>query len=160
MRKLWLAPLMIAALISLFCNHRPAPLTGSGGNDDASAGEGKYAVSHGETQSTFDTNGDSRPDVIKTYRNGDLTKIERDRNFDGRVDLLEEYQHGKLLRMVRDDNYDGKPETINTYRNGKLAIAEHDDDECGAVDRADYYDDSGKLVRSDIRKAPPAGGAR
>ncbi len=158
MRKLWPAPLMIVALILLCCTRRPAP-TGSDGNGAASAG-GKYAVSHGETQSTFDTNGDNRPDVIETFRNGDLIKIERDRNFDGRVDLLEEYQHGKLLRMVRDDNYDGKPETINTYRNGKLAIAEHDPDECGSVDRADYDDDAGNLVRSEIRKKAAAGGAR
>jgi hypothetical protein len=159
MRKPRLAPLMIVAVILLCCT-RPAPLPHSGKIDGPSTGAGKYPVSHGETQSTFDTNGDSRPDVIETYRNGDLIKIERDRNFDGRVDLLEEYQHGKLVRMVRDDNFDGKPETINTYRNGRLAIAERDPDACGSVDRADYYDDTGNLVRSEIRNKTVAGGIR
>lgn len=114
--------------------------------------EWKYKISQAVTQYTFDTNFDSRPDLIKTYRNNDLIKVEPDRNCDGRIDLVEEYQHGKLVRMVGDDNFDGKPETINTYRDGKLAIVEHDPDECGSVDRADYYADSGKLIRSGIRK--------
>lgn len=52
---------------------------------------------------------DSRPDVIQTYRNGDLIKIERKRKFDGRVDRLEEYEMGKAGSKGKDDNCDGKP---------------------------------------------------
>jgi len=32
------------------------------------------------------------------------------------------------------------------------AMVEHDPGECGSVDRADYYDGSGKLIRSETRK--------
>jgi hypothetical protein len=108
-----------------------------------------------EMKVAVDANHDGRLDLVKTYHDGRLVKVEQDRNADGRVDLVQEYRQNELSREVRDDNFDGKPETINTYRRGKLAIVERDPDGCGWADRTDYYDDNGKLVRSE-KRAPDA----
>jgi hypothetical protein len=105
-----------------------------------------------------DANHDGRLDLIKTYRDGRLVKVEQDRNADGRVDLVREYSDNQLSREVRDDNFDGKPETIKTYRKGKLAIVERDPNGSGWAERTDYYDDNGKLLRSET--AAPASSAR
>ena len=101
---------------------------------------------------SIDTNGDGRPDVIKSYQENEIVKIEDDRNSDGKVDLVQEYAHGVLLREVHDDNFDGRPEAIKTFRpNGTLAIIERDPRERGYVDVVEYYDASGKLTRREVR---------
>ncbi len=119
------------------------------------AGAVVVRTSEHEMKVAVDANHDGRLDLVKTYRDGRLVKVEQDRNADGRVDLVQEYRQNELSREVRDDNFDGKPETINTYRRGKLAIVERDPDGCGWADRTDYYDDNGKLVRSE-KRAPDA----
>ncbi len=107
---------------------------------------------------SIDTNGDGKPDVVKTYRNDELIKVETDRNFDGQVDLVQEYSHGELIREIRDDDFDGKPETIKEYRKGKLAIVQRDPRETGYIEVVEYYDDLGKLIRREtfVSEAPMA----
>jgi hypothetical protein len=100
----------------------------------------------------IDTNGDGRPDVIKTYKDNELVEIESDRNFNRQVDLVQEYSHGVLIREIHDDNFDGKPEKIEEFRHGKLAIVERDPQERGYIDIVEYYDDSGKLIRREVRQ--------
>ena len=100
----------------------------------------------------IDTNGDGRPDVVKTYNNNELVQVERDRNFDGRIDLVQEYLQGVLIREVHDDNFDGKAESIKGFRHGRVAIIERDPQERGFIDIIEYYDDSGKLIRREVRR--------
>lgn len=110
-----------------------------------------YRINRDIYKIEFDTNHDQRPDVIKTYEHNRLVEIESDRNFDGQVDLIQNYSGGTLIREVHDDNFDGKPEMIKVFRRGKLAMVELDSDECGYVDVVEYYDDTGKLIRREVR---------
>ncbi len=100
----------------------------------------------------IDTNGDGQPDVVKTYKDNELVEVESDRDFNGQVDLVQEYSHGVLTREIRDDDFDGKPESIREFKHGKLAIVERDPQERGYIDIVEYYDDSGKLIRREVRQ--------
>src|ERR1700751_4344228 len=110
-----------------------------------------YRIDKDSYKISLDTNGDGRPDVVKTYRHDELVEVESDRNFDGKVDLVQQFSRGVLAREIHDDDFDGKPETIDTFRNGKLAIIERDPNERGIIEIAEYYDDSGKLIRRKVR---------
>jgi len=81
-----------------------------------------------------------------------VVEIESDRNFDGQTDLVQVYSHGDLIREIHDDDFDGKPEKIEEFRQGKLAIVERDPRERGYIDIVEYYDDSGKLIRREVRQ--------
>jgi hypothetical protein len=111
-----------------------------------------YPIGKGSYKIAIDTNGDGRADVVKTYKDDALVEIESDRNFNGQVDLVQVYSHGVLIREIHDDNFDGKPERIEEFRHGKLAIVERDPEERGYIDIVEYYDDSGKLIRRELRK--------
>jgi hypothetical protein len=111
-----------------------------------------YRIDQDTYKIAIDSNGDGRPDIVKTYKDNELVQIESDRNFDGKVDLVQEYSHGVLVREIHDDNFDGKPEAIKTFRpDGTLAIVERDPQERGYIDIVEYYDDSGKLIRREVR---------
>jgi hypothetical protein len=110
-----------------------------------------YRIDRDNYKIAIDTNGDGRPDVVKTFKDNELVQIESDRNFNGQADLVQEYSHGVLIREVHDDDFDGKPETIEEFRQGRLAIVERDPRERGFIDIVDYYDDSGKLIRHEVR---------
>ena len=107
---------------------------------------GIYRIDKDNYKVSIDTNGDGRPDAVKTYKDSELVRVESDRNFDGQVDLVQEYSCGVLIRELHDDDFDGKIETIKDFRNGKLAMVERDPKE-----RGEYYDDSGKLIRLENR---------
>jgi hypothetical protein len=112
-----------------------------------------YRIDKENYKISIDINGDGRPDVVKTYKDNELVRIESDRNFNGQVDLVQEYSHGLLVRELHDDNFDGKIESIKSYRpNGSVAIIERDSQERGYIDVVEYYDDSGKLVRREVRQ--------
>ena len=112
-----------------------------------------YRIDKDSYKIAIDTNGDGRPDVVKTYKDNELVQIESDRNFDGNADLVQEYSHGVLLREIHDDDFDGKTEVIKTFRpNGTLALVERDPQERGYVAIVEYYDDSGKLIRREVRQ--------
>jgi len=147
-----LALLTIFSVAASSCTRDTAPTAAYDRNGDGRTDEWQYKLGDGTIKIAVDTQAHGRPDLIRTYRDGQLIKLERDRNFDGQTDWVEEYDHGQLSRLTRDDNFDGKPETVNTYRHGKLALAEYDPDACGSVDRTDYFDDSGKLIRTELRK--------
>lgn len=50
-----------------------------------------------------------KPNIIKTFRNGVMTRIERDNNADGILDEWEIYDaNGKLVQIGQDSNGDGK----------------------------------------------------
>jgi hypothetical protein len=101
----------------------------------------------------IDTNSDGSPDVVKTFRDNQLVEVERDRDFDERVDLVQEYSRGVLVREIHDDDFDGKPEKIETFRpDGTIAMVERDPHERGFIDSVEYYDESGKLIRREVRK--------
>ncbi len=109
-------------------------------------------ISGDEYQISIDTNGDGKPDVVKTYRNNQIVEVQSDRNFDGQVDLVQRYAHGVLVREIRDDDFDGKPETVKTFRpNGALAIVERDPEERGAISIVEYYDNTGRMTRREVR---------
>ncbi len=111
-----------------------------------------YRIDKGNYKISIDTNGDGRPDVVKSYKDNELVRVESDRNFNGQVDLVQEYAHGVLVREIHDDDFDGKPETIKTFHpDGTLAIIERDPQERGYIDIVEYYDDSGKLIRREMR---------
>jgi hypothetical protein len=111
-----------------------------------------YRIDKHDYKISIDTNGDGRPDVVKTYKDNELVEVESDRNFNGQVDLVQEYSHGVLVRELHDDDFDGRIETIKTFRpDGTLAIVERDPQERGYIDIVEYYDDSGKLIRREVR---------
>jgi hypothetical protein len=111
-----------------------------------------YRIDKDSYKIAIDTNGDGRPDVVKTYQENQVIEIESDRNFDGQADLVQVYSHGDLIRETHDDDFDGKPEKIEGFRHGKLAIVERDPKERGYIDVVEYYDDSGKLIRREVRQ--------
>ncbi len=94
----------------------------------------------------LDSNGDERPNVIKTYFGNQLLRIDSDRNFDGKIDLVQKYSAGSLILEIHDDDFYGKPKAIKEFSNGKLTIVERDPSERGRIDTVEYYDDSGKLI--------------
>jgi hypothetical protein len=110
-----------------------------------------YRIDKDTYKIAIDSNGDGRPDIVKSYKDNQLIEIESDRNFDGRTDLVQEYSHGVLIREVHDDDFDGRPEMIKEFRRGRLAIVERDPKERGYIDIVEYYDDSGKLIRREVR---------
>jgi hypothetical protein len=133
------------------CSREPAGTVthrGRGGRPD----QWIYRISKDEYKLAIDTNGDGRPDVVKTYNDNQVVQIESDRNFDGQVDLVQEYSHGDLIREIHDDDFDGKAEKTEEFRHGKLAIVERDPQERGYIDIVEYYDDSGKLIRREVRQ--------
>jgi hypothetical protein len=150
--RILLVLVCILSMAAYSCTRDPSPTASYDRNRDGRVDEWEYKLGDGTVKIAVDTNAHGRPDLIRTYRDGQLLKVERDRNLDGKTDLVEEYDHGELTRLTRDDNFDGKPETIKTYRHGKLALVESDPDACGSVDRTDYFDDSGKLIRTELRK--------
>jgi hypothetical protein len=147
-----LALLCICSVAASACTRDTGIIASYDRNHDGRADEWQYRLDDGTIKIAVDTTGRGQPDLIRTYRNGQLIKLERDRNLDGKTDWVEEYDHRQLTRLTRDDNFDGKPEIVNTYRHGKLAMVEYDLDACGSVDRTDYFDDSGKLIRTELRK--------
>jgi hypothetical protein len=110
-----------------------------------------YRISKDSYKIAIDTNNDGRPDVVKTLKDKELVRVESDRNFNGQIDLVQEYSHGMLNREIHDDNFDGKPETIKEFRHGRLAMIERDPQERGYIDIIEYYDDSGKMIRREVR---------
>jgi hypothetical protein len=148
MRKTAIFFAMAFSFIS--CGREPYGMVthrGLGGHPD----QWVYRIDKDSYKISIDTNGDGRPDVVKTYRDNELVEVESDRNFDGKADLVQEYRHAVLVREIHDDDFDGKAEAIKTFRKGKLAIVERDPDERGVIDIAEYYDDSGKLIRREVR---------
>lgn len=142
---------LAAALVLAACSRdQRSGLAGVPGGS-VPAGAQVVTTAEHEVKVAVDANHDGRLDLVKIYRDGHLVRVEQDRNADGRVDLVREYRENQLSREIRDDNFDGKPETVSTYRHGKLAIVEHDPDGCGWADRTDYYDDNGRLTRSETR---------
>ncbi len=109
-------------------------------------------ISSDEYQNLIDTNGDGKPGVIKTVRNNQIVEVQSDRNFDGHVDLVQRYAHGVLVREIRDDDFNGTPETVKTFRpDGTLAIVERDPEGRGAISVVEYYDNSGRMTRREVR---------
>ncbi len=55
------------------------------------------------------------PVAVKSYRDGRLTKIERDRNGDGITDLWEIYDHGRLVQVGHDQVGNGRVDYWENY---------------------------------------------
>ena len=147
------AAIFLAALAFSFisCSRAPDGTVTHRGRDGR-PDQWVYRIDKDTFKIAIDTNGDGRPDVVKTYKDNEMVEIESDRDFNGQVDLVQEYSHGVLIREIRDDDFDGKPETIKEFRHGKLAIVERDPQERGYIDIVEYYDDSGKLIRREVRQ--------
>jgi hypothetical protein len=146
------AAIFFAALAFNFvaCNRKPDGIVTHRGRDGR-PDQWVYRISNNSYKIALDTNRDGLPDVIRTYKDNVVVRVESDRNFNGQVDLVQEYSAGALIREIHDDNLDGKPETIKEFRRGKVAIVERDPQERGYIDIVEYYDDTGKLLRREIR---------
>jgi hypothetical protein len=151
MRKAAMIFLAVLAFAFISCN-RELDHTVTHRGRDGRPDQWVYRIDKDTYKIAIDTNGDGRPDVVKTYKDDELVRIESDRNFDGRTDLVQEYSRGVLTREVHDDDFDGKPEKIEEFRHGKLAIVERDPQERGYIDIVEYYDDSGNLIRREVRQ--------
>ncbi len=144
--------LAVLAFAFISCSREPDGTVTHRGRDGR-PDQWVYRIDKDSYKIAIDTNGDGRPDVVKTYKDNELVQIESDRNFDGKSDLVQEYCHGVLLREIHDDDFDGKTEVIKTFRpNGTLALVERDPQERGYVAIVEYYDDSGKLIRREVRQ--------
>jgi hypothetical protein len=111
-----------------------------------------YRIDKDSYKIAIDTNGDGRPDVVKTYKDNQVVEIESDREFRRKDRSCPGVLARDLIREIHDDNFDGKPEKIEEFRHGKLAIVERDPQERGYIDIVEYYDDSGKLIRREVRQ--------
>jgi hypothetical protein len=140
----------VLALLFLSCRGQRVADFEQDLNGDGLSDRWIYVNSEDEYLVAIDTDGDGKAEIYKTYRNGDLTKVETDRNSDRQIDLVQEYSEGILVREMHDDDYDGTFEIIKTFRNGKLATVEHDWKD-RSIARFDDYDDSGRLIRSEER---------
>jgi len=143
--------LAVLAFGFIYCSREPDRTVTHGGRDRR-PNQWIYRIDKDTYKIAIDTNGDGRPDVVKTYKNNEVVEIESDRNFDGHTDLVRVYLHGDLIREVHDDDFDGKPEKIEEFRHGKLVLVERDPQERGYIDIVEYYDDSGMLIRREVRK--------
>jgi hypothetical protein len=151
MRKPAILLLIVLAFCLISCSReRDRTVTHRG--HDGRPDQWVYRIDKDTYKIAIDTNGDGRPDVVKTYKDDQVVEIESDRNFDGQTDLVQVYSHGDLIREIHDDDFDGKPEKIEEFRQGKLAIVERDPQERGYIDIVEYYDDSGKLIRREVRQ--------
>jgi hypothetical protein len=142
---------MLLAFGFISCSREPDRTVTHRGRDGR-ADQWVYRIDKDSYKIAIDTNGDGRPDVVKTYKDNQVVQIESDRNFDGQTDLVQVYSHGDLIREIHDDDFDGKPEKTEEFRHGKLAIVERDPQERGYIDIVEYYDDSGKLIRREARQ--------
>jgi hypothetical protein len=142
---------MVLAFGFISCSREPDRTVTHRGRD-GHPDQWVYPIDKDSYKIAIDTTGAGQPDVVKTYKNNQVVQIESDRNFDGPVDLVQVYSHGVLIREVRDDDFDGKPEKSEEFRHGKLAIVERDLQERGYIDIVEYYDDSGKLIRREVRQ--------
>ena len=148
------AAIFLAALAFgvISCNREPDRMVTHRGRDGR-PDQWLYRIDEDTYNIAIDTNGDGRPDIVKTYEDNELFQIESDRNFDDQPDLVQQYSNGLLVREFHDDDFDGKTEEIKTFRrNGTLAMVERDPQERGYVDIVEYYDDSGELIRREVRK--------
>src|ERR1700726_2018828 len=143
--------LAVMAFGFICCNREPDRTVTHRGRDGR-PDQWVYRIDKDDYKIAIDTNGDGRPDVVKTYKDDEIVQIESDRNFDGKVDLVQEYSHGVIAREIHDDDFDGKPEKIEEFKHDKLAIVERDPQERGFIDIVEYYDDSGKLIRREVRQ--------
>lgn len=143
---------LAALALALICCNRSPDRTVTHRGRDGRPDQWVYRIDKDTYKIAIDTNGDGRPDVVKTYKDNQMVEVESDRNFDGKTDLVQVYSHGDLIREVHDDDFDGKTETIKEFRHGKVAIVERDPQERGYIDIVEYYDDSGKLIRREVRQ--------
>ncbi len=120
MAKLRQLPLVIGALIFLSCMRGPAPIANYGRNGDGCADKWKYKSLQTVTQYTFDTNFDSHPDLIKTYRNNDLIKSSAIATAMAVSILLKSTSTENSSAWYGTHNFDGKRENDQHLCNGKL----------------------------------------
>jgi len=131
---------------------------------------------------TVDTNADGIVDEWQTFGQDCLELFEKDRNHDKQVDLKIFYIEGEKQRLVKDENYNGYFEMIQWFdRKPWVAVIEMDADEDksfestsfynseglrqkdlgvnqdGRVDRREYFDASGRLVKSEESSDGAAG---
>ncbi len=148
-----IAPLLVALTLMLVsCTKAQSPSV-THRSADGRPDQWVYRISPNEYQLAIDSNGDGKPDVVRTFHDNEIIRVESDRNFNGKVDLVQEYSHGVLLREIRDDDFDGRPEVVKTFRpNGTLAIIERDPKERGTIDIVEYYDNQGRMTRREERR--------
>ena len=121
-----------------------------------------------------DANADGIADEWQTFKHDCLELFEKDRNHDKQVDLKIFYIEGEKERLIKDENdneyfeitqrFDRKPwttvietdadenklpESISFYTAGGLAQKDTDADQDGRVDRREYFDASGRLIKSE-----------
>ncbi len=104
---------------------------------------------HDERSLMLDSNGDKRPDILKTYLDGHLVRIERYRNFDRRIDLIQNYSRGVPVLDFRDDDFEGKPKTVKEFSSGTPTIVRPDPKERGCIGGVDSCD-IGKRLRATL----------
>jgi hypothetical protein len=122
-----------------------------------------------------DRNGDGKPDVIASYRDGQIDEQEEDSDFDGRMDRksaagqggtrVQEADSngdgkidtwittdaaGAVLRKEEDRSGDGKPDLTAWFESGKLVRLEQDTKGRGCVDLQQWFD-AGEKVRAEYR---------
>ncbi|MDA8404930.1 MAG: hypothetical protein M0Z56_12175 [Desulfobacteraceae bacterium] len=123
---------------------------------------------------TVDTNADGYADEWQTFKHDCLELFEKDRNHDKQVDLKIFYVKGEKQRLIKDEDYNGYfettqwfdrkpwtavvetdanenkiPESISFYTEGGLMQRDSDMNQDGRVDCREYFDDHGRLIKSE-----------
>ncbi len=81
-----------------------------------------------------DKSGDGKPDEVRFYTDGVLTRIQRDTNGDEKPDIFEVYRDGHLERMGVDANFDGQ---VDVWHRDEGRSREDEADEASAQTNAD-----------------------
>jgi hypothetical protein len=105
-----------------------------------------------------DTNGDSKPDVLKLYitaqQNAQATQVlvcrQVDMNHDGKIDIVYHFDDGGVLSLEELDlDFDGRFEMRTFYQSGRKVRDEMDMNYDARVDFSNFYE-NGKLVRIEL----------
>jgi hypothetical protein len=93
-----------------------------------------------------DSNG--RVDLIGFYTAGKLDKSIKDLDDDGRFEITRWHNRpGWTLVLESDVNLDGHPETRSFFKGALLKIREMDNNNDGKIDRRNFYNDKGKIIK-------------
>ena len=97
-----------------------------------------------------DSDGDGFLDTWSFYRDGQLTRQERDLDANGFRDRIGFYQAGLLVREEEDRNGDGRPDRVTLF-DEQERVRQRDEDRNGdgVVDLRSFYSD-GRLIRREL----------
>ena len=117
-----------------------------------------FLARSGDHESIF-VNEDGQIDTWTYYRDGRVTRVERDASGNGFRDHIAHYDDGRLLREEKDGDGDGIPDLITHYdASERVQRVEEDANGDGELDVVSHYE-AGRLKSREILDAAVLEGA-